>query len=148
MLQTSRKGKDLGEVIEERSSGLLKNTGMVLVQQKKNLIIICRGWQCGIWLVEIVSAMLNYVVNFWASLFRLCCDGEGRIQGRIARSVSVYICWWPELRHTATVTHTRRFPRFGQDEKSYPQADAADSVAVYLPSSHHPEESLGLTRQG
>lgn len=35
MLQTSRKGKDLGEVIEERSSGLLKNTGMVLVQQKK-----------------------------------------------------------------------------------------------------------------
>lgn len=59
MLQTSRKGKDLGEVIEERSSGLLKNTGMVLVQQKKNLIIICRGWQCGIWLVEMVSALLN-----------------------------------------------------------------------------------------
>lgn len=41
-----------------------------------------------------------------SSVFRLCFNGEGRIQGRIARSVSAYVCWWPELRHTATVTHT------------------------------------------
>lgn len=78
MLQTSRKGKDLGEVIEERSSGLLKNTGMVLVQQKKNLIIICRGWQCGIWLVEMVSALLNSWFEFLGQCFPFVAREEFR----------------------------------------------------------------------
>lgn len=31
---------------------------------EKNLIIICRGWQLGIWLVEIFSAVLNSCCKF------------------------------------------------------------------------------------
>lgn len=91
MLQTSRKGKGLGEVIEERSSGLLKNTGIVLVQQKKNLIIICRGWQCGIWLVEMVSAMLNSWFEFLGQCFPFVLRWRGKNSGT-HRPVRVCVC--------------------------------------------------------
>lgn len=115
MLQTSRKGKDLGEVIEERSSGLLKNTGMVLVQQKKNLIIICRGWQCGIWLVEMVSAMLNSWFEFLGQCFFFVLRWRGKNSGT-HRPVRVCVCLlvaWTAS-HCNGHTHTRRFPRFGR----------------------------------
>lgn len=134
---------------------------------EKNLIIICRGWQLGIWLVEIFSAVLNSCCKFSGigrslrktfsiAVVRFCRDGEGRIwRCIVARSVCLFsflffsFAWrlqvaWP-LRHSATVTHTHRFPHLSPGWRP----DTADPLAVLnSPPSHHPQESVGLTRRG
>lgn len=64
---------------------------MVLVQQKKNLIIIYRGWQCGIWLVEIVSAMSNSCCRFLGQSFPFMLRWRGKNSGT-HRSARVCVC--------------------------------------------------------
>lgn len=70
LLQTGRKqercgeeGDGTGELRQEfRATKGYRHCGFSATE--KNLIIICSGWQFGIWLVEIFSAVFNSCCTF------------------------------------------------------------------------------------
>ena len=132
LLQTNRNTRNVGG----KRTGLLGDTDIRVLVQRKNLIINCSEWQLERWLVEIFSAVSISYLKFLGkdgsteSLFIGLSSSDAKMREESER---VRFAWRLLVKFPESHRQSLALSSYIRLLKPYPQANTADSLAVYSP---------------